>query len=471
MAGTQAGAPVVLVLLDGVGDVSCARLANRTPLQAANTPWLDSCARAGATGLMDPLAPGVACGSDTAHLSLLGYPPREFYRGRGAFESLGAGMHMDVGDVAFKCNFATVDDGTGVVVRRRCDRRFEEEGPVLCQAIDGTVIDGVPGAIPVRVSCSYATEHRCGVVLHALDGKDLSDDVTGTDPLKDDLPLGTSVAQANARDPARAAGTAAAINAVSDSLRALLAAHPINAERVAAGKPPANVVLLRGCAARVDAPDFLDRHGLRACALAPTRIIAGLAASVGMDVLPNPPGATGDYRTRLSAKVGATVDAVASGQYDFVFLHVKAIDDAGHDRNLPLKVRFIEAADALVGQLVRRLRERKLRCCLAITGDHSTPVEFGDHSCEPVPFAATVAEDAWKAFVDKHGAEAAARGDDDIVPPQEDTDLEPAHTTPPCEVDTDGFDEISASCGVLGRFLGGELMRIVKHMVSHGTVP
>lgn len=121
---------VVLFIIDGVGDVSVPSLGGRTPLQAAATPCLDALVRAsgGLFGLLDPLAPGVACGSDAAHLSLLGYDPRLAQRGRGAFEALGAGLELRDGDVAFKCNFAVLDEERRVVTARRCDRDFERDG-------------------------------------------------------------------------------------------------------------------------------------------------------------------------------------------------------------------------------------------------------------------------------------------------------------------------------------------------------
>ena len=103
------------------------QLRHRTPLQAAATPWLDAVAAGGLNGLMDPVAPGLACGSDTAHLSLLGYDPQGSARGRGAFEALGAGLDLRPGDVAFKANFATVDD-TRLVTQRRADRNFMDDG-------------------------------------------------------------------------------------------------------------------------------------------------------------------------------------------------------------------------------------------------------------------------------------------------------------------------------------------------------
>lgn len=95
-------------------------------------------------GQIDPVEPGLACGSDTAHLSIFGYDPRIFYRGRGAFESLGAGLEMEDGDIAFKCNFATMDPVTGIVLQRRCDRHFEAEGPELCKALDGLFLPSFP---------------------------------------------------------------------------------------------------------------------------------------------------------------------------------------------------------------------------------------------------------------------------------------------------------------------------------------
>jgi hypothetical protein len=159
-------ARVVLLLVDGLGDVSVPSLGFRTPLQATPTPTLDALAAAGVCGLLDPVSPGHACGSDTAHLSLLGYDPRDCYRGRGAFESMGTGLDMAAGDVAFKCNFATLAPtlttgaGAGVndaaaaaalpriVASRRADRHFEADGRAL--------------ALALRCVCCV-----CGLCLHA----------------------------------------------------------------------------------------------------------------------------------------------------------------------------------------------------------------------------------------------------------------------------------------------------------------
>lgn len=349
------------------------------------------------------MAPGLACGSDTAHLSLFGYDPRGCYRGRGAFESLGAGLPMAPGDIAFKANFATVDDATGVVVSRRADRRFELEGPQLCDALDNLPIPGFP-ELTLRVR--YATEHRAGLVVS---GPGLSDAIRGTDPLRDGLPL-VSPAAIRKGDTV-AERTASAVQAASDAIRAALRSHSINAARTAAGKQPANVVLLRGCGGALDLPSFADRHGLQAAVVAPTRIIRGLARTLAMTVL-DVPSATGDYHTDLAAKAAAAADALlgpcsgrrptttnsnanemksgAACPFNFVFLHVKAVDDAGHDGWVSGKRELLEAADAMVGQLLRRLSDRVGHCediTVLVTGDHSTPVASLDHSYEPVPMA------------------------------------------------------------------------------------
>ena len=116
------------ILIDGLGDVGITSLADkqdsvvcrrRTPLEFATMTACDAIAFEGVSGLMDPVQPGLACGSDTAHLSMFGYDPRKYYRGRGAFETMGAGLDMSPGDIAFKCNFATLDRATGIVLSRR----------------------------------------------------------------------------------------------------------------------------------------------------------------------------------------------------------------------------------------------------------------------------------------------------------------------------------------------------------------
>jgi 2,3-diphosphopglycerate-independent phosphoglycerate mutase len=261
---------VIFVLVDGLGDTGVYDETNGTtltPLERAHTPTIDSLCSQGLCGLMDPVAPGLACGSDTAHLSILGYDPRLNYHGRGAFESMGAGLEMQTGDVAFKSNFAVVDENE-IVTLRRADRRFEEWGVTLCDYLCGQIED-------VEVSVKYATEHRCGVRLR---GPGLSGSVSGTDPLKDNLRLKTSTAL---EDTDEARKTARIVNLVSDYFRSKLSAHPLNIERKAQGFPYTNVVLLRGAGHCAAIESFETRHGLKPFMIAPTAIIAGLGITLG----------------------------------------------------------------------------------------------------------------------------------------------------------------------------------------------
>ncbi|CAA0840881.1 Cofactor-independent phosphoglycerate mutase [Striga hermonthica] len=478
---------VAFVLVDGLGDVSLPCFGYKTPLQVANVPNLDAIASAGINGLMDPVEVGLACGSDTAHLSLLGYDPRVYYRGRGAFESMGAGLAMSPGDIAFKSNFATLNAETGVVTSRRADRHFEEEGPILCAALDGMKLPTFP---QYEVRVRYATEHRCGVVVK---GPKLSGNISGTDPLKDNRLL----LQAQALDDSdEAKNTADVVNELSREMSRILVAHPVNAKRAAEGKNIANVVLLRGCGIRIEVPQFEKIHGLRPCMVAPTKIIAGLGLSLDIDIL-EVPGATGDYRTLLTCKAAAIASALSApfqacpnifvpgedehkpGQpngYDFGFLHIKAIDDAGHDKASGFKAKGLEAVDRAIGQLAKLLWQAEscssgaLQYYICVTGDHSTPVEYGDHSFEPVPFTLCRLKD----FVGAVG------GDSHLL----ETSLDP-FPLPSVEEGSDGlesgyvsheekpggafkgdgvceFNEIAASKGCLGRFDGSEMMGIIK---------
>lgn len=113
-------------------------------------------------GLHDPVQSGLACGSDTAHMSIFGYDPLKLYDGRGSFESMGAGLDMNVGDVAFKCNFAFKDMDSNIVLHRRVDRTFADWGVPLCDALNNLRVDGYPEHV---VKCMHATEHRCGILI------------------------------------------------------------------------------------------------------------------------------------------------------------------------------------------------------------------------------------------------------------------------------------------------------------------
>lgn len=418
--------PVLFILIDGLGDVTTRVDSNgigKTPLQAASTRNMDYLAKSGLNGLLDSVGPSLACGSDTAHLSILGYSPWIYYRGRGAFESMGAGIDMEPGDIAFKSNFATMDPETGVIVSRRADRNFEQEGPMLCSYLNGTIIPEYP---MYKILVQYATEHRCGVCIR---GPDLSDCISGTDPLKDGLALRKceKIVYEDMGDIeiGQAEHTCRVVQALSDHFARLLTEHPINIQRVKESKPEANIVLLRGCGARrKDLPRFQDLHGMKSFMIAPTCMIAGLGKMLEMDLI-SVPGATGDYRSDWNAKGLAAINAFKGGRYDFGFLHVKAVDDAGHDGSESIKIKCLESIDNMIGNILQIQEDPMV---IVITGDHSTPVYMKDHSNEPVPFCI--------ALINGNA---------------------PIPSDPVAK-----FDEIEAARGSLGRFSGAQVMPLIK---------
>ena len=434
-------AKIVLIILDGLGDTTHEINGQRgTCLELSFHPTLNSFTRTGLVGLMDSVSPGIPCGSDTAHLSLFGYPPFEYYNGRGAFEALGGGMPMDPGDIAFKSNFSTM---YGDIVRyRRCDRHFEVEGPILCEYLDGLQIPEFP---EVEVSIAYATEHRCAVRIHA---PGMSDRITGTDPIHDDLPL---LKSEPLDDKEESLYTSRIVNALSDILRAKLNEHPINKTRISEGKEPANVILLRGPGMRMNVESFSTRHGLRTFLIAPTAIIAGLGISVGLPVL-KVEGATGDMDSDYKSKAAFAARALTSGEYDMGIIHIKGIDDASHDGHPTKKIELIERADTAIRQLIEELSSYEItheeRFIIGVVADHTTSSSWLDHTFEPIPVCFTEISNAAASLGIPHRAHARRYIEADNI---------------------ETYDEVSAARGRLGRFCGSKLMPLLLNLSGRST--
>ena len=174
---------ILFIIIDGIGDCGSKEIGWKTIFQATDIPHLDQLAASGVSGLMDSYEAGCAGGSDTSHLNIFGYPPMTFYKGRGAFETEGSGLLMEPGEIAFKCNMAYMNPETQIVEKRRVDRQFQKWGLELIEYLNTLVI---PGFEEYKVSTRHATEHRLGL---KISGPGLSNDVSDTDPLVDNLPL------------------------------------------------------------------------------------------------------------------------------------------------------------------------------------------------------------------------------------------------------------------------------------------
>jgi 2,3-bisphosphoglycerate-independent phosphoglycerate mutase len=352
---------IVLIVLDGLGDRPNKILHGRTALQAAYRPNLNHLASLGINGVMHPIKPGIRSGSDTSHLSLLGYDPEEVYTGRGPFEALGLGLEVLPGDIAFRANFGTVDSG-GIVLDRRADRI--SQGTDLLASSLNMNIDGYIFRVKEGV------EHRAALVIH---GPGLSSAVTDSDPHE----VGKKVETVKGVDEA-GKRTAELVNRFLEKARNILRNHPVNTERIKNGLKPANEVLLRGAGKAPDLIPFEKKYGMKGACIAGIPMITGLCNMLGMDII-KVKGATGRTDTNYEGKVSALINALKT--HDFVILNFKGTDVAGHDGDPILKKSVIERVDRAIAPLKNQLENT----AIAITGDHSTPCEMKDHSGDHLP--------------------------------------------------------------------------------------
>ena len=352
-----------MVVMDGLGDRAVEALGWRTPLQAANTPNLDWFAANGSCGIMDVISPGVRPGSDTAHLALLGYDPYEVYQGRGPFEAAGIGLLGQRGDVAFRCNFATVDDEWNVI-DRRAGRIKEPDTRELVSALGEVAIDGV------EVIVKEATEHRAALIFR---GEGLSSKVTDADPHE--------LAKVLVSEPLEpvAERTARLVNEFVKRSYEILKDHPVNVRRRAEGQPEANILLPRGAGTFPDIEPFPQLYGMKAACMAGVGMIKGICQVCGLEVF-GAPGATGGLDTDMISKVDRALELLED--HDFVLMNIKAPDIAGHDSSSSVKVEVVKRLDQMAKVLRDRMPEDLV---IAFTADHCTPIEVGDHSGDPVP--------------------------------------------------------------------------------------
>lgn len=399
---------VLLVICDGMGDRPVREFGNKTPLEAAKTPNLDRMAAEGSLGLMDPIAPGVRPGSDVATMSLLGYDPYRFYEGRGALEALGAGLDVFAGDVAFRCNFATVDDDFRVVDRRA--GRIQEGTHELAESIAKIKLTGV------KLVFKETIAHR-GVLI--LRGRGLSRQVSDVDPHE----VGATVHTSRPLDRTAAAKkTASLVNQFVRKSHHELSKHPLNERRKAQHLPPANIILPRGAGSMPKVKALYDAHRVVGVTIGVVALVRGVSRLAGMklvDVL----GATGGLNTNFSGKATAALDALKEA--DLVILHFKGGDVAAHDGNFSAKAKYLERVDLQIGEIRSRVAESTF---VVVTADHSTPVEVRDHSGDPVPLL------IWGPGVLANGVS--------------------------------GFNEKNAAHGNLGRLRGADLMPIILDLLG-----
>ena len=342
-------AKLVLVVLDGLGDIATKEQLYLTPLEAAATPNLDKLCKDSAQGRMIPAAPGITPGSGPGHLGLFGYDPLEFQVGRGVIEALGLGLELKPGDVAARANFCTLDK-KGIVTDRRAGRIPTETCEKLCALLAAKIKKLGDTEIIIRAG----KEHRFVVVFR---GSGLEGPLTDADPNREGFPIPV----VHPRDDHNA-GQKKMAGLVADFYKAALP--------LLASEKPANGFLMRGIAHQPHIPLFEERYKLKAAALAVYPMYKGLAQLVGMKKIEGPATITEQFERYLKEYAN----------FDFFFIHYKYTDKAGEDGSFAAKKKAIEDCDAALPVLLKKRPD-----VLAITGDHSTPVAVKGHSWHPQP--------------------------------------------------------------------------------------
>ena len=342
-------AKMVMVVLDGLGDIATRSQNYLTPLEAASTPNLDKLTEDSAQGRMIPVAPGITPGSGPGHLALFGYDPIEYQVGRGVIEALGLGIDLKASDVAARANFCTMNE-KGIVTDRRAGRIKTE----VCEALCAELSKKVKKVGDVEVIIRPGKEHRFVVIFR---GKGLEGPLTDADPNREGLPI-----PAVKPTDAKSAKQKKMAKLIADFYKAALP--------VLKGKQPANGFLMRGIAHQPAIPTFEERYGMRAAALAVYPMYKGLSQLVGMKKIEGPETIAQQFERYLAEY----------HNYDFFFIHYKYTDKYGEDGNFEGKRKAIEAFDAALPILLR-----KRPTVLAITGDHSTPCAMKGHSWHPQP--------------------------------------------------------------------------------------
>lgn len=353
-----------IVIPDGMCDYPIEELKNRTPLEVARTPNFDKIASSGRIGRVRTVPEGVAPGSDVANLSLLGYDPRKYYTGRAPLEAASMNIALGETDWAFRCNLVTIFDEK--LIDYSAGAISSDEAQVLIKLLDECL-----GTDSITFYPGLSYRHL--LVIRDMDFADL---VT--------VPPHDIMGRKFHRHLPEGAGAKTLIDLIGQS-STLLENHEINNVRRDLGENPANMIWLWGQGMAPLLPVFAERYGLAGAVVCAVDLIKGLAKYIGWDVI-NVAGANGGMDTNFKGKGRAAVEALE--EYDVVFVHVEAPDEASHQGSLQHKIAAIENVDRFVaGPLLSALESGDEPYRMMVLPDHYTPLSLRTHSSEPVPFA------------------------------------------------------------------------------------
>jgi 2,3-bisphosphoglycerate-independent phosphoglycerate mutase len=381
---------VLYIILDGVGDRPIKEFDGKTPLEKANTSNMDSLAKEGMTGLIYPVAEGIAPESDVAVISILGYMAEKYYTGRGPLECFAEGLDIKNGDLAYRVNFATIGENNELIDRRVGRNLTTEEAKKLGEEINNRV-----------KLTSYKADfwfkptigHRGVLLIRCYDGP-LTHHISNTDPAygkhgvfgiakeKFENKLQRCIPEDGFENDEKAIRASKLTNEFIQKAREVLADTDVNKKRISEGKLVGNVILTRDAGDSLPKfPKLGEKYNLKFASLVEMPVEKGIALLTGMEIISIPPPSKnyqGDYELRAKKILERIKD------YDVFYIHLKGPDEPGHDGNAELKSKIIELIDKYF--FTNILREIDLsQFVIAVTGDHSTPCELKAHSADPVP--------------------------------------------------------------------------------------
>lgn len=357
----------IIVLSDGMAGRPLEELSGKTTLEAADTPNFDRLAEKAEIGLASMVPEGMAPGSDTANLSVMGYDPKIYYTGRSPLEALSIGVDMAAHDVSFRCNLVTLTEDGGAyedqkIIDHSSSEISTEDSTVLLEALkEGLKREGYE--FYAGTSYRHLLIWKHGEVLELTAPHDI---------------LTKTVGEYLPKDPVL-------FDMMKKSYE-ILKDHPINAERKKQGLNPANSAWFWGAGTRPALTSFEEKTGKKGVMISAVDLLKGIAVGADMDRI-IVEGANGGLHTNYEGKADAAIHALLEDGYDFAYVHVEAPDEMGHMGSMTDKITAIENVD---GRVVARITEAMDRSGedyrLMILPDHPTPICVRTHTSEPVPY-------------------------------------------------------------------------------------
>ncbi len=352
----------VVIVPDGVGDWPLKELGNKTPLEVAKKPNLDSLSKNYILGTLKTCPDGMYPGSDVCGLSLMGYDPKICYTGRAPLEAANIGIVLKSGELAFRCNL--VNEEKGILTDYSADHISTEEADILVKELQK------------KLDSSLISFHAGKMYRHIMLYKRAGDLEVQTDQPHD--------FQGNVYEKHWPTGKGAEILIdLTQKSKKILNDHPVNQKRLKEGKKPANMIWLWGGGPAPKLESFEKKYGISGGVISAVDLLNGLGRYLGWEII-TVPGATGYFDTDYAAKGRYAIEALK--RLDLVFVHVEATDEAGHTGNAKEKIRAIENLDQhIAGPIISYLKKEK-EWRIYVAPDHYTPTVKKTHVAEPVPF-------------------------------------------------------------------------------------